>query len=219
MALAGQGVGADVHLQCPKADVLLVAVFADKLLLDECGAVELLVLGESGEGGIALIACLTLVTGWVIVLPLAGCLHLVACVHGNRVATLLLLLLLILVLLGDPGVGRKVGHLTGPGHGGAQAKLPARIRHGRHLGRRPLLVVLVVMVRQGWRHGDRGGATEGRQGRGDRVGVVRGAHADALEPRLHGLKVHLLKPLKAQRQEGQVHLGRPRRVNGAFRFR
>ena len=60
-ALARQGVRPDVHLERAQGHVGLVAVLAAELLLDLRGAVELLVLGQPREGGVALAARLALV--------------------------------------------------------------------------------------------------------------------------------------------------------------
>lgn len=48
--------GPDVHLERPKADILLVTVLAGEGLPCLGIAVQLLVLGQSGEGGVALAA-------------------------------------------------------------------------------------------------------------------------------------------------------------------
>lgn len=48
--------GPDVHLEGPQADILLVTVLAGERLPRLSIAVQLLVLGQSGEGGVALAA-------------------------------------------------------------------------------------------------------------------------------------------------------------------
>ena len=56
VALAGQGVGPDVHLEGGEGGVALGAVFAAEALLDLVGAVELLVLGVARLGREGLLA-------------------------------------------------------------------------------------------------------------------------------------------------------------------
>ena len=59
-ALAGQGVGPDVHLQRGLGGVVLAAVLTRELLLDLVGAVQLLMLQEPGLRGEALLAFVAL---------------------------------------------------------------------------------------------------------------------------------------------------------------
>ena len=62
-ALARQSVGPDVHLERAQRRVALVAVLAAEVLLDLRRAVELLVLGQPPEGGVALPASFAVVPG------------------------------------------------------------------------------------------------------------------------------------------------------------
>ena len=62
VALAGEGVGADVHLESTERVVRLLAELAAELLLNVTLAVELFVLRQTAERRVALPACIATVT-------------------------------------------------------------------------------------------------------------------------------------------------------------
>jgi len=76
VALAGQRVGANVHLQSSQGNIGLVAILAAEGLLHLValggGAVELLVLGQAREGGVGFLAVRALVTRRLALVLLGG---------------------------------------------------------------------------------------------------------------------------------------------------
>lgn len=71
LALTGQGVCADVHLQGPQARVRLLTVLAAELLFHLVDAMELSMLGQPTKRGVTFTTCFTLITRYFIVFVLS----------------------------------------------------------------------------------------------------------------------------------------------------